>query len=441
MASIWWIRRDARLADNPAALEAQAGGPASAVFPWSDAIDAWAPRRRAYLARSLAHLSEATGGAIGVRRGSPADVLSALATQTGARTVFAQQEFSPSAVRETAAVRRCLAEQGVELVLIGSPYAIAPGRVAKADGSEYRVFTPFYKAWLAHGWRSSAASADPAGFARVRGDANLDDLATSAEVADPLAYPVPTSEQAWLERLNDFADGPLRDYEQGRDYPAHDVTSHLSIPLAFGQIHPRTMLGRVAEAATSDPSLRSAAAKFTSEVAWREFHADVLHHHPHALHESLTPMQDESSWARGADADRFFEAWRSGTTGYPLVDAGMRQVAATGMMHNRVRMVVASFLVKDLHVPWQRGASYFRERLLDYDHAQNQLNWQWVAGTGRDAAPYYRIFNPHTQAANFDKDGRYIKRWIPDYGTDAYPPPIVDHAVEREVTLAAYRNR
>lgn len=178
---------------------------------------------------------------------------------------------------------------------------------------------------------------------------------------------------------------------------------------------------------------------FASEVAWREFHADVLFHHPDALHTSLRHVIPDDAWATGKDADASFEAWRLGRTGFPLVDAGMREMAATGTMHNRVRMVVASFLVKDLHVPWQRGADHFRRALLDYDHAQNQLNWQWVAGTGRDASPYFRVFNPDGQLDKFDPSGAYVRRWLPDLDTPAYPRRIVDHKAEREIALADFK--
>ena len=203
------------------------------------------------------------------------------------------------------------------------------------------------------------------------------------------------------------------------------------MPLAFGQIHPRTILAatRVVEG--------PAARKFEAEFAWREFHADVLFRHPRALRESLRTVILDDDWETGPAADAAFIAWREGRTGFPIVDAGMRELKATGTMHNRVRMVTASFLIKDLHLPWQRGADYFRRALLDYDHAQNQLNWQWVAGTGRDAAPYFRIFNPTAQERKFDPERAYIHRWVAEVDTPAYPAPIVDHAEARAISLAA----
>lgn len=439
MVDVWWVRRDARLHDNPALVEAQRQGAVAAVFPWSPPLVRWSARRRSYLAKSLWSLRNDTLDSLAVRQGHPADVVRAAAQEVKAPVVWAQREFAPAAVREQNSVAASLAEAGVELRLVGSPYAVAPGRVLKGDGTEYRVFTPFLRAWRAHGWRAPAGNGDPELFAPLTHQVDLDVIAAQADGADPLGFAPPFTESAWLERLDYFVSEQLPRYAEHRDRPDIDATSHLSIPLAHGHIHPRTILATVAAAVARHPGLASAAEKFTSELAWREFHADVLHHHPHALRESLTPVQPEDSWATGPEADAAFRAWRDGQTGFALVDAGMRELAATGTMHNRVRMVVASFLVKDLHLPWQRGADHFRRMELDYDHAQNQLNWQWVAGTGRDAAPYFRIFNPESQRARHDPESAYIRRWLPDLDTPAYPKPIVDHAVEREVALAAYR--
>ncbi|MCB2413445.1 DNA photolyase family protein [Demequina sp. TTPB684] len=439
MASLWWIRRDARLADNPALLEAQADGPAAAVFPWSPRLRLWSGRRRAYLARSLWSLRQDTYGAVAVRYGNPADVVLAAAREAGASVVWAQREHSPSGLREQDEVSRALAADDRELRLEGSPYAVAPGRVRKADGTPYQVFTPFSRAWREHGWPRPATAADARGFAHLPSDIDLDQDAALGDIQDPLGLPPPFTESAWRDRLDAFVGDALADYAEARDLPAVDATSRMSIPLAYGQIHPRTLLAAAADAGAADGSFAKGAAVFASEVAWREFHADVLFHHPQALRSALKPVIPDDAWATGQEANAAFAAWTRGETGFPLVDAGMRELAATGTMHNRVRMVVASFLIKDLHVPWQRGTEHFRRMLLDYDHAQNQLNWQWVAGTGRDAAPYFRVFNPDSQLAKFDPAGEYARRWLPDLDTPAYPSRIVDHKVEREVALADFQ--
>jgi deoxyribodipyrimidine photo-lyase len=433
MTSVWWIRRDARLADNPALLGAQEHGPAAAVFAWTPPIDQWSGRRRAHLARVLSSLRETTGGAVGIRRDRADNAVLAVAREHDSRVVWASREYSPAGIREQEAVQRALADDGRELRFVGSPYAVAPGRVVKNDGDEYRVFTPFSRAWREHGWRAPAHAADPEHFAAVDSDVDLSAEAARGDGEDPLAEPVEARESGVLDAWHQFVENGLGAYAAERDRPDLESTSRLSVPLAFGQIHPRTLL-----AATG--AIRSdAARKFESEVAWREFHADVLFRHPRAQRESITPVIPEDAWARDDESADAWAAWRDGRTGYPLVDAGMRELAATGTMHNRVRMVVASFLVKDLHVPWQRGADHFRRALLDYDHAQNQLNWQWVAGTGRDAAPYFRIFNPESQAAKFDPERRYVQRWIPELDTPDYPSPIVDHAAEREASLADFQ--
>jgi len=438
VTALWWVRRDIRLADNPALIEAQAAGTAAAVFAWTPAIDRWPGRRQAYLAKTLWSLRESTGGALGVRLGTEVDVVRAAAAECGAETVWAAQEYSPVGMRTQEAVREALAADGRELKLIGSPYAVAPGRVTKADGSEYKVFTPFSRAWRAHGWRAPAVGADGLSLQPLASDVNLDQQAAYGDTRDPLGFPPRFGEEAALRALEEFIgeDGensPLNRYAETRDLPAMDATSRLSIALAHGEIHPRTVLSHTSRHSSTHARI------FESQIAWRDFHADVLWRHPRAQRESLTDVLPEDAWSDSSE--EAFTAWKSGHTGFPLVDAGMRELQATGVMHNRVRMVVASFLVKDLRVPWQVGADFFREKLLDYDHAQNQLNWQWVAGTGRDAAPFFRIFNPTRQAEKFDPDRSYIERWVPEIDTPGYAQPIVDHAMEREITLAAYKRR
>jgi len=433
MTDLWWARRDLRLRDNPALLEAQNDGPAAAVFAWTPPLHFWSGRRRAHLARVLWALRDSTGGALAVRRGTAADAVLTAAREADARVVWAAQEYSPAGVAEQDAVAAALKEDDRKLRFVGSPYAVAPGRVTKGDGTPYRVFTPFRSAWRDHGWRAPAGAADHAAFTRLESDVDLDQHAAHGDTEDPLERPAEFREDRILEDFEDFVDGPLSDYGDARDRPDLHATSHLSIALAFGQIHPRTVLaatGRV----TGD-----SARTFESEIAWRDFHADTLWHEPQARRESLSTVLPEDAWVKGREADALFMAWRDGRTGFPLVDAGMRQLAATGWMHNRVRMVVASFLVKDLRLPWQRGADHFRRTLLDYDHAQNQLNWQWVAGTGRDAAPFFRIFNPGAQAERHDPARRYVERWVPELDTPDYPDPILDHQQAREETLAAHR--
>lgn len=432
---MWWVRRDARLRDNPALFAAQDAGPVAAVFAWVPALHWWSGRRVAHLARVLWSLDAQLDGRLGIRKATAAAAVLAVAREHQCASVWAAAEFSPSGVAEQDAVREALALDGRQLHLVGSPYAVEPGSVLKRDGTEYKVFTPFRNAWRDHGWDAPTPRADPHLFVTVTADVSLDQYAAHGDSTDPLMQRAEFREDLVRESALDFIATHLERYKATRDTPAAQGTSGLSVPLAFGQIHPRTVLAWTATHA--DASARV----FESELAWREFHADVLWHHPLALRESLAPVLADIDWSTGPATDATFRAWRDGRTGYPLVDAGMRELAATGTMHNRVRMVTASFLVKDLHLPWQRGADHFRRTLLDYDHAQNQLNWQWVAGTGRDASPFFRVFNPTVQLTKFDPQRAYVRRWLPDLDTPAYPPPIVDHSAERALTLQLMHDR
>jgi deoxyribodipyrimidine photo-lyase len=436
-----WFRRDLRLADNPALVEACAAGEVLPLFVLDPAL--WGPAgkpRRAYLAASLRALDASLDGRLTVLRGSPARVVPRAAHEVGAASVHVAADFGPYGRARDAEVERALAEHAIELVRTGSPYAVAPGRVLNGSGSPYLVFTPFARAWADHGWRPPVDA--PAGVRWRRiGGVPLPDPTPPDGLDLPEA-----GEDAARRRWTAYVDEHLADYADGRDRPDLDVTSRMSVHLKWGEIHPRTML--------ADLSSRGGkgATTYRNELAWREFYADVLWHRPETAREYLRP-----EFARMAydDAGDRFDAWREGRTGYPVVDAGMRQLRATGWMHNRVRMIVASFLVKDLHVEWQRGARHFMRWLVDGDLASNQHGWQWTAGCGTDAAPYFRIFNPVTQGAKFDPDGVYVRRWVPELadvptryvhepwngpggGAAGYPAPLVDHTQERLEALERY---
>lgn len=456
MPTICWFRRDLRLDDHPALLAAQedaAGGDGEvvALYVLDPALwrSAGAPRR-AYLAASLRALHAATGGRLVVRHGTAPEVVPEVVRQVGARSVHVTAATEPYGRRRDDLVEQALGR--VPLLRTGCPYAVAPGRLRTGQDSPYQVFTPFRRAWLDHGWRAPAPSGRDVAWAAVPGEALPEPPATT--VALPAA-----GEGAARHRWEEFLRDDLARYHDERDRPDVDSTSWMSVHLKYGEIHPRTMLADLAaHPDAAQPQVARSIATYRSELAWREFHADVLWHRPDATRRSLRQVVPDDAWATGPSADAAFTAWADGRTGYPLVDAGMRQLRAQGWMHNRVRMVVASFLVKDLHLPWQRGAAHFMEWLLDGDVPQNQLNWQWVAGTGHDAAPYFRVFNPTTQGRKFDPDGRYVRRWVPELAdvpgvavhepwklppgaAAGYPPPMVDHAREREVALADHARR
>ena len=450
MPTLWWCRRDLRLADNPALVAAvQAARDADdevvALYVldprlWGAAGDP----RRAYLARSLAALDEATGGRLVVRHGDPRAVVPAVAREVEAREVHVAASFEPYGVARDVAGEEGLPDADAHLVRTGSPYAVAPGRLRTRTGTPFQVFTPFRDAWVEHGWRDPAPRPRDVPWATLRSDGVPADPGTDARL--PAA-----GEAAARRRWRNFLADHLAGYATERDRPDRPATSGMSVPLKWGELHPRTLLADVRSALHDGSAPSDDALAYRSELAWREFHADVLFHHPGAAQQSLRTVVPEDAWAEGAAEDAYLAAWAEGRTGYPLVDAGMRQLLGEGWMHNRVRMVVASFLVKDLHVRWQRGAEHFMAHLADGDVSQNQLNWQWVAGTGRDAAPYFRIFNPVTQAKKFDPDGTYVRRWVPELREvegravhepwtlreqpAGYPERIVDHAVERKVSL------
>jgi deoxyribodipyrimidine photo-lyase len=436
--SVLWFRRDLRLHDHPALAAAAVDGPVLALFVLDDALrrPSGAPRL-AFLYRTLRALNadlREHGGRLVVRRGRPERVVPAVAREVYAAAVHVSADYAPYGIARDERVEQALGD--VPLVRTGSPYAVAPGRVRNGRGDPYRVFSAFYRAWREHGWPAPAPS-DPARTewltadgVDIPNDPKCGALPDAGEAAAQAAW------QRFRRRLDRYADE--------RERPDLDATSRLSPYLKFGSIHPRTLL-----AGASDETFRR-------ELAWREFYAAVLYFWPDSARADFDSALAAMPYATGQVAVERLEAWTQGRTGYPIVDAGMRQLLAEGWMHNRVRMIVASFLVKDLHVEWRHGARHFMRHLIDGDLASNQHNWQWVAGTGTDAAPYFRIFNPVTQGRKFDPDGTYVRRWVPELagleGADVhepgrarsgrpngYPDPIVDHARERRESLAAHR--
>ncbi len=448
--SLLWFRRDLRLSDHPALLAAiDAAGPDGTVLPvfvldprlWAPA----GPPRRRFLLDCLAALQESMGAAVVLRHGSPAAVLPDLVREVGASSVHVSADAGPYGRRRDDEVEQALGD--VPLVPTGSPYAVTPGRVTRSDGSPFRVFSPFARAWRAHGWRAPAAAPGTVPWLTgVPSDEppRVDDL-------DAVRLP-PAGEVAAQAAWRRFRDERLSGYEKARNLPGTDATSRLSAYLKYGCVHPRTLLAGLP---STDPE-GEAVRRFTDELAWREFYADVVWHRPESVREALDTRMGAIEVDTGPEADAHFAAWAEGRTGYPIVDAGMRQLLGEAYVHNRVRMIVASFLVKDLHLDWLRGARHFLRHLVDGELASNNHGWQWVAGTGTDPSPYYRIFNPTRQGREFDPDGSYVRRWVPELrdvpdryvhepwlspdGPPAgYPGPIVDHAAERQVALARYQ--
>ena len=431
MPAVMWFRRDLRLSDNPALLEAahsgdQGDGEVLPLFVVDPAL--WGPSgpsRRHYLSASLRDLDSRIG--LTIRTGNPVTEVVRAAREVEADRVHVAADFGPYGRARDEKVDAALAEHDIELVRTGSPYAVAPGRVTKGDGTPYQVFTPFYSAWLAHGWRDPAGELGSVGWLSTASDG-----VPQEKLPHGLALPE-AGEDAAGRRWRDYVRDQLQAYDRHRDRPDLDATSHMSVHLKWGEIHPRTMLHDLQDVSGAG------AATYRKELAWREFYADVLFQRPDSARDYLRPEFKQMAYDAPGDQ---LEAWREGRTGYPIVDAGMRQLRATGWMHNRVRMIVASFLVKDLHVEWQHGARHFLHWLVDGDLASNQHGWQWTAGCGTDAAPYFRVFNPVTQGRKFDPDGAYIRKWVPELRDvdDPHEPvdPIVDHAEERREALDRY---
>lgn len=423
--SIMWFRRDLRLADNPALLAALAEGDVLPLFVLDPAFRSAGAPRRALLHECLRNLDAATGGALVIRHGDPIDEIPAAAEEVGASTVFVSKDFSPYGRRRDEQVADLLRGAGRRLRGVGSPYAVDPGSVRKDDGSPYAVFTPFSRRWRTNG------IADPLDPPRSPSwvSAPSDGLPERPE----LGFELPASSEADVSAgWQRFRSESLERYHLQRDLPAVEATSRLSPFLKYGVVHPRQLLADI------DPDGEGEAV-FQSELAWRDFYADVLFQRPQSAWLNLNERFNDLELDTGIRAQEKFRIWCEGRTGFPIVDAGIRQLLQTGWMHNRVRMVVASFLVKDLHLPWQWGATFFLQHLLDGDLASNNHGWQWAAGSGTDAAPYFRVFNPTAQQQRWDPAGDYARRWIPELGTSSYPKPIVDHAVERQVALDRYQ--
>lgn len=462
---IHWFRRDLRVSDNTALNEADmAGERVVPVFCWDEAIlrsPDVGGARVAFLLESLRSL-EANLASLGhrlvVRRGRPEEVLVALAREAGATAVFANRDYEPYARERDARVAKALAAGGVTFRLFKDSVVWEEREVLTGTGGVYTVFTPYSKAWRA---RPVPSPRPRLSRARVAPDAGWMSESLPGSVSE-LGHACgaelfPAGERAAWKALEGFLEGRVERYATGRDTPSDDVgTSRLSAHLRFGTVNVRTALERLgrARAAAGDDAGRRGCDVWQTELIWREFYAQVLANHPHVAEGAFRREYDALAWE---GRDEWFEAWCAGQTGYPVVDAAMRCLNATGWMHNRLRMIVAMFLTKDLLVSWRRGERYFMQRLVDGDLAANNGGWQWSAGTGTDAAPYFRIFNPVSQGEKFDPGGVFVRRWVPELAGvpdtwvhrpwddpgrragGAYPVRIVDHGVQRERCLRMFK--
>lgn len=468
-----WLRADLRLTDNPALRAAiTRGGAIVPVFVWSpDEEGAWSPggASKWWLHQSLtaldARLREA-GSRLVIRRGAALDALRALAKETGAAAVMWNSRYEPVVMERDARVKEALRADGLTVESFNAALLHEPWTVQNQSGRPFQVFTPF--------WKHCLKQADPAGpLPAPRSLTAPAKWPSSPAVAELALLPgidwASGMRAAWrpgergaAEALGSFVAHAFERYSEQRNRPDLPGTSRLSPHLHFGEISPRQVWHAVARMASKQgwPIARWRTSQFLAEIGWREFAHHLLYHFPHTPDEPLRPEFKGFPWG---DDRAWLKAWQKGLTGFPIVDAGMRELWATGWMHNRVRMIVASFLVKDLLLPWQKGARWFWDTLVDADLAQNTLGWQWTSGCGADAAPYFRVFNPVSQGHKFDPNGDYVRRWCPELGSlprewihqphaappetlraagielgRHYPLPIVSHAFARTVALEAY---
>ena len=464
--SIVWLRLDLRLEDHPAFRAAkERGGPIIPVFIWApDEESPWAPgaASRWWLHHSLERLDEQLreqGSRLILRRGPSLDSLLALVKETGANAVCWNRRYEPAVIERDKAIKNALTQVGIDARSFNSALLFEPWTVENKSGGPFQVFTPF--------WRTCLTRIDvppplavlqkPAPPGRWPKSLDLQELALRPKVrwdSGLQAAWQPGSVGAKSE-LNRFLDLAIGEYGEQRNFPAEPGTSRLSPHLHFGEITPHQVWRAVQKHAETSGIAADAWPRwqFLTELGWREFSHQLLFHFPHTTNQPLRAEFEAFPWRENKS---WLEAWQTGRTGFPIVDAGMRELWATGWMHNRVRMIVASFLVKNLLISWKDGARWFWDTLVDADLANNTLGWQWTAGCGADAAPYFRIFNPMLQGEKFDPEGTYVKRWIPELtglpkkcihrpwerhtggGALNYPAPLLSHSISRDVALEAY---
>lgn len=447
MSSIWWIRRDLRLQDNLTLKNALENPPVLPVFILDPVLLSPAPERRLnFLFRNLHELDQDLqlwGSKLIIRTGKPVEVLERLFRETGADRIYAEEDFTPYA-----RLRSVLIGGYLPIKLIQGQLGLHPLAALKSNGKPYRVFTPFKKNWLA---LNPAIEPIPIPV-HIPSIQNIDPGVLPPGENEEL---FPAGEKAAHQRLEEFIQRKIEFYHLNRNRMDLDGTSSLSPYIRFGVLGLRSALRQSIQMLEDESSRKDIQGIETwlNELIWREFYIHSMFHFPQSRTQNFRSRYDRLPWRNDRSE---FDAWKEGMTGIPVVDAGMRQLKQTGWMHNRARMISASFLVKDLLIDWRWGEKWFRESLLDGDLAVNNGSWQWVAGTGTDAAPYFRIFNPILQSQKFDPSGDYIKRWVPelremdsrrvhspwkfDLSIKNYPAPIVEHHFARDRALLAYRS-
>ncbi|MCH6199980.1 DNA photolyase family protein [Aquiflexum sp. LQ15W] len=424
--SLFWFRRDLRLEDNTGLYYAYSQE--KNVLPLfifdKDILDKLEGKKDArveFIHTQILKLQKELkgfGSSILVKYGKPIEIYRQLLEEYDIQNVYTNRDYEPYAKERDQAIKDLLKEKGIQFLDFKDQVIFEKEEIVNGSGEFYKVFTPYSKVWLEKFQKTSLQIL------------SLDPKKNNFYQTSPL--PVPALEEMSFEKSGieipplDIDKPLIQKYDSQRNFPAIKGTSRLGIHLRFGTISVRKL-------ALEASKLNST---YLNELIWREFYMMILHHNPQVTDHAFKPKYDHIPW-RTDEED--FEKWCEGKTGYPIVDAGMRELNATGFMHNRVRMIVASFLTKHLLIDWRWGEAYFAKKLLDFELSSNNGGWQWAAGTGTDAQPYFRVFNPESQTEKFDKDLRYIKKWVPEYGTSAYPKPMVDHKFARERAIETYK--
>lgn len=428
---VFWHRRDLRIEDNAGLYHAlvsatEIGAEVRPVFIFDrqilDALTNQSDARVSFIYQAIGQLKEAyraVGSDLAVYYGLPEEIWSQIIHQFSPVAVHTNRDYEPYAVDRDTAIAQMLRQRGIDWSDHKDHVILEKSEVLSGSGKPYTVFTPYSKNWLKtvneQDFQAYPVHQYQQGLAKGR-VTDTPSLEQMGFVACDLAFP---------DKV--VTDSLLQEYAAKRNFPALPATSRLGVHLRFGTISIRALARQA----------RQQSETFVNELIWRDFYQMLLHHFPHTHQQAFKPDYDRIEWRQSLED---FERWKAGKTGYPIVDAGMRELAATGFMHNRVRMITASFLCKSLLLDWRWGEAWFAEKLLDYEMASNVGGWQWAASSGADAAPYFRIFNPALQQEKFDPHGRYIKQWLPEWGTAQYPKPMVDHAFARQRALAAYES-
>lgn len=425
--SLFWFRRDLRLHDNHALYRALTSG--HDIFPVFifdkeilDQLDTPYDLRVQFIHDSLNKLNKLlthSGKQVNILSGRPLLLIEELVRKYNIKAVYANEDYEPLAIARDRQVNSMLDQHGASLLLFKDQVIYEKNEIVKSDGKPYTIYTPYSKQWL------TRFASNPS--QHYASEDHLDRIAVVDNPGNPTIEQLGFKTQPADFPCNKIEDQLIDEYHEKRNTPSITATSRLGIHLRFGTISIRELIN---QAAQSEPT-------FLKELIWREFFMSILWHFPHTVESCFKKKYENIPWIND---EKQFEKWCHGNTGYPIVDAGMRELNETGFMHNRVRMIVASFLCKHLLIDWKWGERYFASKLLDFELASNVGNWQWAAGCGCDAAPYFRIFNPWTQTTKFDPANVYITKWVPEFNTSAYPEPMIDHKFARERCLAAYKN-